>query len=377
MSSSRIWPRRRRFIRRKIFLQPYTPLLRYKHRLLFGILLAAAFLFSVAQVYQNQQSQVREKIQEEPPEPIVVKEGLELHTNPSFVSAPNLLSFAPLGAQVVTRKVVEPFEKNPLIPSSLATSLEVDSKISEVKMDDRLTLDPASSRMLPLDKPKAKAENSERVAPKNNLDSFNSLLLKEEALSSNFYMQTFIARNRQKISAYQQIKQALNPLDFPSLRGDPGQKLFYQVPLSHPDNADIETVTANANFSAFRQGLTLFSLEGWDIPNHKPFPYEQNQLLEMLSLFAIGLMVWSALLCLAPYSSVLPFKKSMFAKHTSPLSWQRKSDWQLAGGTRNNLQGIPLLRMTFHEISRKRSKTLRKNKTVIWVQPEKIVQEKK
>ncbi len=204
-------------------------------------------------------------------------------------------------------------------------------------------------------------------------------------------MRTYVGHSQEAISTYKQIADhllsenpqedmksilhTLNAFDFPSLLEEMKLEPLRRVPLA---NADIETVTANANFTSFREGLTLFSIEGGSaFYGSESYPYPNTYLLEILSLFAIGLVVWSALLYFAPYNLSSPLKKSMFANRMASSSWHRLSDWQIAERTRNSLQGIPLLRMTFHDVRLQRTKSGRKDKTVVWIHPEGIIQEKK
>ncbi len=400
--------RQKRFSRRRIFIQTNPSLQKHKHRLLLGVLGIALFLFLVDQWHQNRITELQEKrkasvgerqsiLQEQPSllskaknevrTAILAHDDLKFPTDTSLLDEKQALlspiSFGGFASQA-SQNLLPHADSPGLLPSGF------DDKPLEIKTEDRFNPGAAKSEGLYLTKIAAPAKTQRKISQTNMLQTLPQLILADDALRLSSYMRTFIGHGEDIISAYKQfadspqentlsdmpnITEALNAWGFPSLRGEMRLEPLRRVPLA---NADLETVTANANFASFREGLTLFSFEGEQtFYGRESYSYSNVYLLEILSLFAIGLIVWSALLYFAPYTSSSPLKTPMFAHRMASSSWHRLSDWQLAGRTRNSLQGIPLLRMTFHNVRLQRTKSGRKDKTVVWIHPEGIIQEKK
>lgn len=387
--------------------------------MLLGILGAGLFLFLMNHWYQDHEAKTlakktrisaeKEAILQKPEpllpksekkihEAIVVKDDLKFPVDSARIHENGaLMPGVPIETSTLNQVALTVLEEKENIfsldPYVADMPPKIDAKILEVQLDEKLNLSPLQMKMFDLRAPAKKMTRSQPVDNKGpGISFYSALRIDDEALASSAYMQTSLSSDQQTLPTYNQmvnlfktaagteglfinIKHPLSPMDFQSLSDEFGERPLRRIPLK---NTDIETVTANANFAAFRQGLTLFSFEGWKaLARERPNPYENAQLLELLSLFALGLIVWSALLYFLPHTSSVPLSKSIFARRSSAESWMKLSEWQLAGRIRAGLEGIPMLRMSFHEVSGKKAKAGRRNKTTIWVHPEKIIQESK
>jgi hypothetical protein len=130
------------------------------------------------------------------------------------------------------------------------------------------------------------------------------------------------------------------------------------------------------HFEQFARELLLSFPEGSNflstrLPSEPQFPLK---FFKVLAVGMSGLVLWIGIMAYRhPYKQPLPLRQSALVRYSTNQG-VRLRPTDLAG--QNTVRGFPLLRMTFHDVGRKKSSHLEKKRTFVWVHTKGIVREK-